>query len=87
MDIRQKMAIIVIASILLTAIPASILVYSYAQAKILSSEIMTLIEITQRQADIASQRFLQGQPKLEGLARLLQAELAKPGVIKSAVFQ
>jgi diguanylate cyclase (GGDEF)-like protein/PAS domain S-box-containing protein len=78
MDIRQKMAIIVIASILLTAIPTSILVYSYAQSKILSTEIATLIEITQRQADIASQRFLQGQPKLEGLSRLLQAELAKP---------
>ena len=78
MGIRQKMAIIVIASILLTAIPASILVYRYAQSKILSSEIETLIEITQRQADIASQRFLQGQPKLEGLSRLLQAELAKP---------
>ncbi len=78
MGIRQKMAIIVIASILLTAIPASILVYKYAQSKILSSELATLIEITQRQADIASQRFLQGQPKLEGLSRLLQAELAKP---------
>jgi diguanylate cyclase (GGDEF)-like protein/PAS domain S-box-containing protein len=78
MDIRQKMAIIVIASILLTAIPASILVYKYAQSKILSSELATLIEITQRQADIASQRFLQGQPKLEGLSRLLQAELVKP---------
>ena len=69
MGIRQKMAIIVIASILLTAIPASILVYKYAQSKILSSELATLIEITQRQADIASQRYLQGQPKLEGLSR------------------
>lgn len=78
MDIRQKMAIIVIASILLTAIPASVLVYRYAQSKILSNEIATLVEITQRQANIASQRFLQGQPKLEGLSRLLQAELAKP---------
>lgn len=78
MDIRQKMAIIVIASILLTAIPASILVYRYAQSKILSNEITTLIEITQRQADIASQRFLEGKPKLEGLSRLLQTELAKP---------
>lgn len=78
MDIRQKMAIIVIASILLTAIPASILVYRYAESKILNNEITTLIEITQRQADLASQRFLEGKPKLEGLSRLLQTELAKP---------
>ena len=78
MDIRQKMAIIVIASFLLTAIPASILVYRYAETKILNNEITTLIEITQRQADKASQRFLEGKPKLEGLSRLLQAELAKP---------
>ncbi|PPD33688.1 MAG: hypothetical protein CTY19_07025 [Methylomonas sp.] len=78
MDIRQKMAIIVIASILLTAIPASILVYKYGQSKILSREITALIELAQHQADQANQRFQEGKPKLEGLSRLLQAELAKP---------
>jgi PAS domain S-box-containing protein len=78
MDIRQKMAITVIASIILTAVPASVLVYRYAQAKILNSEITTLLESTYHQADVARQRFLEGKPKLEGLARLLRTELAKP---------
>lgn len=78
MDIRQKMAVIVIASILLTAMPSSILVYRYAQSQFLSHEITILIEITQRQADIASQRLLQGRAKLENLSRLLQVELSKP---------
>lgn len=78
MDIRQKMAIIVSTSILLTAIPTSILAYRYAETKILSNETATLIEVAQRQADSANQRFLQGKPKLEGLSRLLQAELTKP---------
>jgi PAS domain S-box-containing protein len=78
MDIRRKMAIIVIACIIGTAIPASVLVYRYAQAKILNSEITTLLKSTYHQADIASQRFLEGKPKLEGLARLLQTELAQP---------
>ena len=78
MDIRQKMAIIVIASILLTAVPSSILVYRYMQSNILSNGIETLIQITQRQANIASQRFQQSQPKLEGLSRVLQVELARP---------
>ena len=72
------MAIIVAASILLTAVPTSILVYHYAQTKILANEISKLLEITHHQADSAAQHFLEAKPKLEGLARLLQQELAQP---------
>ncbi|MEQ1530136.1 MAG: EAL domain-containing protein, partial [Methylococcales bacterium] len=62
----------------LTAIPASVVVYRYAKSNILNNEITALIEATQHHTDIANQRFLQGQTKLEALSRLLQAALAKP---------
>lgn len=78
MNINRKLVIIVVASILLTAIPASVALYLYTREKILDNEISKLVTVTDSQADVARQRLLESRPKLEGLARLLQAELAKP---------
>ena len=70
--------LIVVASILLTAIPASVALYLYTRGNILNNEISKLVTVTNSQADVASQHLLESQPKLENLARLLQVELAKP---------
>lgn len=78
MNIRQKMAIIVVPSILFTAAPASIMVYYYTQNNILHNEINKLLEATNKKVNIAAERFTESKPKLEGLARLLQNELANP---------
>ncbi|MFI3187364.1 MAG: hypothetical protein QX198_15425, partial [Methylococcaceae bacterium] len=72
------MAVIVASSILLTAIPASVLVYSYAQNKILHTETTKLLRFTNDQTEHAAQQFMESKPKLENLVRLLQNELAKP---------
>jgi diguanylate cyclase (GGDEF)-like protein/PAS domain S-box-containing protein len=70
--------LIVVASILLTAIPASVALYLYTREQILDNEISKLVTVTDSQAEVARQHLLESRPKLEGLARLLQAELAKP---------
>ncbi|MGZ8270210.1 MAG: HAMP domain-containing protein, partial [Methylophilus sp.] len=78
LDIRSKLAMIVIASTLLTAIPASILVYKYAQNKILETEITKLSDELQYQATEVDQFFAESKPRLEHFAKLLQVELNKP---------
>lgn len=78
MNISRKLVLIVIASILLTAIPASVALYFYTREQILDNEISKLVTVTDSQAEAARQRLLESKPKLEGLARLLQTELAKP---------
>lgn len=78
MNINRKLVLIVVASILLTAIPASVALYLYTREQILDNEISQLVTVTNSQAEVARQRLLESKPKLEGLARLLQAELAKP---------
>lgn len=78
MRIREKLSLIVIISILVTAIPAAIWITSYAKDRILSHEIKNLLTITQNQAKIASDRLRAGEPKLRGFAQLLQQELHQP---------
>lgn len=78
MRIREKLSLIVIASILLTAIPAALWVTAYAKDKILLREINNLLAVTRNQADIASERLQAGRTKLTGLARLLDEKLKAP---------
>jgi diguanylate cyclase (GGDEF)-like protein/PAS domain S-box-containing protein len=78
MGLRRKIAIIVVASILLTAIPASMLVYNYTQSKILANELAELIKLSRHESSLISERLFEGKPKLAGLARLLQKELSAP---------
>ncbi|WP_438970670.1 EAL domain-containing protein [Methylophaga sp.] len=78
MRIREKLSLIVIISILVTAIPAAVWITSYAKDKILNREIKNLLTITQNQAKSASDRLRAGEPKLQGLARILQEDLQKP---------
>lgn len=78
MRIREKLSLIVIISILVTAIPAALWVTNYAREKILNREIKSLLTATQNQAAITSDRLKAGEPKLKELARLLQDALQKP---------
>lgn len=77
-DIQKKIALIIVASTLVTAIPSSFLAYRYIGDRFLTSELDELIEVTRHQAELATQRFSEARPKLEGLARVLQKELSKP---------
>lgn len=78
MNIRQKMALIVIMSILFIALPGTALIYQFVQKHHLESEIVTLEKITERLNNNATLRFSQSKPKLETLAKLLEKELKKP---------
>jgi len=78
MNLRPQIAIIVIISILLTAIPASILAYRYTKAEILSSELSKLVSQTNYQRTLITQRLDEGKHKLEGLSQVLIKELSAP---------
>lgn len=78
MNIRQKMAFIVISSILCVALPGSILIYQYMQHKILVTKATELSKVTSPLIASATQRFLESENKLKSLAQLLEAELKKP---------
>ncbi len=78
MRIREKISLIVIVSILITAIPTSILITDYVKEKILSREVKNLLTMTHSQVDVASERLRAGEHKLKELARLLQQALNKP---------
>ena len=78
MQLRKKMVLIVIASILLTAVPGAALIYRFAERNIRVSASSKLEETTATLAQLAMQRFAEGKPKLSALARLLQQELAQP---------
>ena len=78
MQLRKKMVLIVIASILLTAVPGAALIYRFVERNILVSASSKLEETTGALAQLAMQRFAQGEPKLSALARLVQQELAQP---------
>lgn len=78
MRIREKLGLIVITSMLVTAIPAAWWVTSYAKDKILNREIKNLLAVTQNQSEVASERLQSGEAKLKGLARLLQDRLRSP---------
>ena len=78
MRIREKISLIVIVSILVTAIPTAILITAYVKEKILSREIKNLLSMTHNQVEIASERLRSGEEKLQELARLLQEELQRP---------
>jgi len=78
MRIREKISLIVIVSILVTAIPTAILITAYVKEKILSREIKNLLSMTHNQVEVASERLRAGEEKLQELARLLQEELQRP---------
>ncbi|MDP1659432.1 MAG: EAL domain-containing protein [Methylotenera sp.] len=78
MNVSQKMVQIVTASILLTALPGSALIYGYAQHNMLAHESTMLEKVTGESASWAMQRFVQGEPKLASLAYILEKELEKP---------
>ncbi|MBE0440058.1 MAG: hypothetical protein IBX57_09955 [Gammaproteobacteria bacterium] len=59
MNIQKKISIIVIVSIVVTVIPASLLAFRYLQAGIISQELAQLVTITGNQASLATQRFNQ----------------------------
>lgn len=78
MHIREKLVLIVTASILLTAVPGAVLVYNYAQDKVLATESLELEKSTLRISNAAKERFLQSAPKLVSLAKILEADLTRP---------
>lgn len=78
MNIREKLSLIVISSILLTAIPASLLIFHYSKQQILKREATNLISITDNQVELISQRLSQSKPKLESLSHILERALQKP---------
>lgn len=78
MRIREKISLIVIVTILVTAIPTALLITAYVKDKILSREIKNLLNITHNQVEIATERLQAGEEKLKELARLLQDELQQP---------
>lgn len=78
MRIREKISLIVIVSILITAIPTAILITAFAKEKILSREVKNLLTMTDSQVDVASERLRAGEQKLKALSRLLQEALQKP---------
>ncbi|MBQ0764705.1 hypothetical protein, partial [Marinobacter psychrophilus] len=78
MDIRNKLVLIVTASILLTAIPGAVVSYNYAQRTTLENESVILEQSTSVFASSALQYFSQSEPKLTALARLLESALQRP---------
>ncbi len=78
MNIRQKVILIVMASILVTAVPGIALIYSYAQRSILATESAELEHSTARIAKSVEYRFSKSKPKLASFAHVLEKELAKP---------
>lgn len=78
MQLRRKVVLIVISSILLAAVPGAALVYGLAQRSVLANESVALEKQTAVVADLAMQRFARGKPKLMSFALVLEKELAKP---------
>ncbi len=78
MNIRQKMVLIVIGGILVSATTGSMLVYEFVKRNILINETTNLQKITTRFTSVATQRFSESEPKLKALAKLLESELEKP---------
>jgi diguanylate cyclase (GGDEF)-like protein/PAS domain S-box-containing protein len=78
MNIRQKMVLIVISGILLSATLGTTLIYKFVQREVLASEAMTLEKITSKFTAVASRRFSEPEIKLKSLAKLLESELNKP---------
>jgi PAS domain S-box-containing protein len=78
LNIRQKMVLIVITGILLSAVLGTVLIYKLVQHKVLANEIINLEQVTAKFTSVASQRFSESEPKLKSLAKLLETELAKP---------
>lgn len=72
------MAFIVISSILLMAFPSTMFIYHFVQQNHLMTEIVTLEKITEKFVNIATQRFLESQPKLETLSAIIEKEFNKP---------
>ncbi len=78
MSLRQKMVLIVITGILISAVLGTALIYELVQRKVLAHEIDNLQKVTAKFTSIAAQRFSECEPKLKNLARLLEVELSKP---------
>ena len=77
-NIRQKMLLIMMSSILLCAFLGAFFIYDIVQDQILKSEIIKLQKLTTRFTSVATERFLESQPKLEPLAHLLEKQLSPP---------
>lgn len=67
-----------ISSVLLCTFLGAFFIYDVVQDQILKSEIIKLQKLTTRFTSVATERFLESQPKLEPLAHLLEKQLAKP---------
>ncbi|MDQ5939270.1 MAG: hypothetical protein QG557_217, partial [Pseudomonadota bacterium] len=67
-----------ISSVLLCTFLGAFFIYDVVQDQILKSEIIKLQKLTTRFTSVATERFLESQPKLEPLAHLLDKQLAKP---------
>lgn len=77
-SLKSKLTLIVILSILLTAIPASLLVAHYTKKDILEHETASLISITDSQIQAMQSRLNQSFLKLTGLARSIKKSLSYP---------
>ena len=77
-NIRQKLLLIMISGVMLCAILGAFFIYGVVQDEIILDETIKLQKITTRFTLVASQRFLESQPKLEHLAHLLEKQLSPP---------
>ena len=78
MKIRQKVILIVTASILATALPGIAVIYGYAQHSIVATESLELELTTAEIAKSVEQHFAKSKLKLSSLAHILEKELVKP---------
>ena len=77
MNIRRKLLLIVIASILVTVLPGGALIYQYAQRNMLATQTESLEVVTGWFANAVVQQFARSGPKLKALADQLEPELGR----------
>jgi diguanylate cyclase (GGDEF)-like protein/PAS domain S-box-containing protein len=78
MNIQNKIVLIVVVSIVIAAIPASLLVYQYSKSKILSNERTEIVRITNEKAIEIAEYFHKSIRKLTGVSRSLVDKLEQP---------
>ena len=78
MEIRKKLYLIILASILATAVPGGALMYAYTERHMLQAASADLDESTHWFANTVGQKLLQGEPKLRALAQMIEQALSVP---------
>ena len=78
MKIRKKIALIVFNGVLLSSLLGALPIYQFIETEVLKNEFVKLQEMTRQSTSLISERFLESEPKLKGLAPIIENELNKP---------